>query len=79
MSLYNFDNNLKIQKVKNKSRARGGDRPMVMRNGKGMWGERIYLQPSGAGLGGKQEPSQERILAEEGDIKGRALSTELLR
>lgn len=51
---------------------------MVTSNGKDMCGEQIYLQPLGAGLGGKQEPS-EKILAEEGNMKGCPLSPELLR
>lgn len=58
-----FNKNLKIEKLK-KKKARKGERPVVTRKGKGMWGA-FYLQPLGAGLEGRQEAS-EKILEKGG-------------
>lgn len=58
-----FNKNLKIEKLK-KKKARKGERPVVTRKGKGMWGA-FYLQPLGAGLEGRREAS-EKILEKGG-------------
>ena len=63
--MYIFDKKFKVKKKRAKPRT--GEKAVVVRSGKGMWGA-FYLKPARPGLEGKGKPS-EKILEKEGNTE----------